>query len=213
MTCICHPRLRRRLCSGTSKESKVIHRKMNIVNFGKEMFAGPSRDYRGTEKTSIKGVLPGSSLSNTPSSYFLSQSLSRVQLFATLWTTAHQYACPSPTPGVCSNSCPLRQWCHPTISSSVTSISFCPQSCLASGSFPTSWLFSLGGQSIGPTTSVLPMNIQDWFILGLISLISLQSKRLSRVFSSTTVQKHQFSGTQLSLWSNFYIHTWLLEKP
>ena len=120
---------------------------------------------------------------------------------------------PSPSPRICSNSCPLSQRCCPTISSSVTSFSFCPQSCLASGSFPMSWLFSLGGQSIGPPTTVLPMNIQDWFILGLTSLISLQSKRLSRVFSSTTVQKHQFFGTQLSLWSNIYIHTWLLEKP
>ena len=121
--------------------------------------------------------------------------------------------CPSPSPRTYSNSCPLSQRCCPTISSSVTSFSFCPQSCLASGSFPMSWLFSLGGQSIGPPTTVLPMNIQDWFILGLNSLISLQSKRLSRVFSSTTVQKHQFFGTQLSLWSNIYIHTWLLEKP
>ena len=123
--------------------------------------------------------------------------------------------CPSPTPEVYTNSCPLSWWCHPNISSSVVPFSSCPQSFPASGSFPMSQLFSSGGQSIGvsASTSVLPMNTQDWFPLGCTSWISLQSKGLSRVFSNTTVQKHQFIGTQLSLQSNSHIHTWLLEKP
>ena len=105
--------------------------------------------------------------------------------------------CPSPTPGACSNSCPLSQWCHPIISSSV--VHFCLQSFLASGSFPVSQIFSSGGQNIGDSAiaSVLPMNIQDRFPLGWTGLISLQSKGLSRVFSNTTVQKHQFFGAQL----------------
>ena len=117
--------------------------------------------------------------------------------------------CPSPTPGVYSNSCPLSQWCHPTISSSVTPFSSCPQFFPASGSFPVSQLFASGGQSIGVSAlaSVLPMNIQDWFPLGLTGLISLLSKELSRVFSSTTVQKCQFFGAQPPLWSNSHIHT------
>ena len=119
--------------------------------------------------------------------------------------------CPSPTPGACSNSCPLSRWCHPTISSSV--ILFCLQSFPASGSFPMNWLFASCGQNIGASASVLPMNIQDWFPLGLTGLIFLQSKGLSRVFSNTTVQKHQFFGAQLSSQSNSLIHTWLLEKP
>jgi len=120
--------------------------------------------------------------------------------------------CPSPTLGVYSNSCPLSQWCHPTISSSVVSFSSCPQSFPASGSFLMSQFFTSGGQSIGVSAWVLPMNIQDWSPLGLTSCISLQSKGLSRVFSNTTVQKHQFFGSQLSLESNSHVHTWLLEK-
>ena len=102
--------------------------------------------------------------------------------------------CPSPTPGVHPNTCPLSQWCHPTISSSVVPFSSCPQSFPASGSFPMSQLFTSGGQSTGvsASTSVLPMNTQDWSPLGWTGWISLQSKRLSRVFSNTTVQKHQF---------------------
>ena len=268
------------------------------------------------------------------------QLLSHVQLFATPWTAACQASCPSPSPGVCSSSCPLNWWCHPTISSSVTLFSFylpsfpasgpflmsqlftsgsqnigdsasasvllkskdsqesspalqfkginssalfllhclalttvpdywkdhavvhslsrvqlfatpwtaacqaslssisrsllkfmsiesvtisssvihfssCLQSFLASVSFPMSQLFASGGQRFGASASalVLLMNIQDWFPLGLTSLTSLLSKGLSRVFSSTTVQKHQFFGTQPSWWSNSHIHTWLLEKP
>ena len=123
--------------------------------------------------------------------------------------------CPSPTPGACSNSCPLSQWCHPTISSSVIPFPSCLQSCPESGSFLMSQLFASGGQSIGASASasVLPMNIQEWFLLGWTGWISLQSKGLSRVFSNTTVQKHQFSGAQLSLWSSSHIHTWLLQKP
>ena len=175
--------------------------------------------------------------------------------------------CPSASPGACPNSCPLSRWCHPTISSSVVHFSSCPQSFPASRSFPMSWLFTSGGPSIGALASVFPMNIQGWFPLGLTGLISLQSKRLSRVFwsiiiwkhqffasggqsigasasasvfpmniqgwfplgltslislqskglsrvfSSPTVWKHQFFRTQPSLWSSSHIHTWLLEKP
>ena len=114
--------------------------------------------------------------------------------------------CPSPTPGVCSNSCPLNRWCHPTISSSVVPFSSCLQSFPASGSFPMSQFLASGGQSIGASASasalVLPMNIQDWFSLGLTGLISLQSKGLLRVFSNTTAQKYQFFSAWLSLWSN-----------
>ena len=123
--------------------------------------------------------------------------------------------CPSLTPRVCSNLSPLSQWCHPTILFSFVLFSSCPQSFPASGSFPVSRLFASGGQSIGASASasVLLMNIQDWFPLGLIGLISLKSKGLSRVFSSTIVQKHQFFGAQPSLWSNSHIQTWLLEKP
>ena len=122
--------------------------------------------------------------------------------------------CPSSTPGVCSNSRPLNWWCHPIISSSVVPFS-CLQSFSASGSFPVNQFFSSGGQSIGVSVlaSVLPMNIQDWFPLGLTGWISLQSKELSRVFSNTTVQKHQFFGAQLSSQSNTHICTWPQEKP
>ena len=123
----------------------------------------------------------------------------------TLWdTNGLQHArppCPSPTPRVYSNSCSLSRWCHPVISFSVVPFSSRLQSFPASGSFPMSQFFPSGGQSIGvsASASVLPMNIQDWFPLGLTGLISLQSKGLLRVFSNTTVQKQQFFGTQLSL--------------
>ena len=108
--------------------------------------------------------------------------------------------CPSPSPGVCSNSCPLSQWCHPTISSSVIPFSSCLQSFQVSVSFPMSQFFISGAQSIGvsASASVLPMNIQDWFPLGWTGWISLLSKRLSRVFSNTTVQKHPFFSAQFS---------------
>ena len=108
--------------------------------------------------------------------------------------------CPSPTPEAYPNSCPSSRWCHPAISSPVVPFSSCPQSFPASESFPMSQLFTWDGQSIGVSVpaSVLPMNTQDWSPLGWTGLISLQSKGLSRVFSNTTVQKHQFFGTQIS---------------
>ena len=123
--------------------------------------------------------------------------------------------CPSPTPGVHSDSRTLSQWCHPAISSSVIPFSSCPQSFPASGPFQMSQLFASGGPIIGvsASASVLPMNTQDWSPLGWIGWISLQSKGLSRVFSNTTVQKHQFLGTQPSSQSNSHIHTWPQEKP
>ena len=123
--------------------------------------------------------------------------------------------CPSPSLGACSNSCPLSCWCHSAISSSVVRFSSWLQSFPASESFSRSQFFESGGQSIGvsASASVFSMNIQDWFPLGLIGWISLQSKGVSRIFSNTPVQKHQFFSAQLSLWSNSHIHTWLLEKP
>ena len=130
-----------------------------------------------------------------------------------LWPHRLQHTrlpCSSSTPGACSNSRPSSQWCHPTIPYSVVRFS-CLQSFTASGSFPMSQFFTSGGQSIGASASasVLVMNFQDWFPLGLTCLISLDSQ----VLSNTTVQMHQFFGTQLSLWSNSHIHTWLREKP
>ena len=124
-------------------------------------------------------------------------------------------SCPSPSPGVHSNLCPSSQWCHPAISFSVVPFSSCPQSLLASESFPMSQLFAWGGQSTGisASASVLQMNTQDWSPLEWTSWISLQSKGLSTVFSNTTVQKHQFFGAQLSSQSNSHIHTWPQEKP
>ena len=123
-----------------------------------------------------------------------------------LWPDRLQHdrlPCPSPVSRVCSNFCPSCWWCHPTMSSSVTSFSSCPQSFPASGSFPMSKLFESSGQSIGTSVSapVIPMNIQGWFPLGLTGLIPLLSKGLSGVFSSTTIWKHEFSPAQSSLWS------------
>ena len=122
--------------------------------------------------------------------------------------------CPSPTPRIYSNSCRPSRWCHPAISSSVVPFS-CPQPLPASRSFPISQLFTWGGQSIGVSASapVLPMNTQDWSPLGWTGWISLQSKGLSRVFSNTTVETHQFFDAQLSSQSNSHIHTWPLVKP
>ena len=121
---------------------------------------------------------------------------------------------PSPSPGACSNSCPLSWWFHPTISSSVVPFSYCPQSFPASGSFQMSQLFTSGGQRIGvsASASVLPMNTQDWSPLGWTGWISLQSKGLSRVFSNTTVQNHQFFSPQPSFWFNSHFCTWQLKK-
>ena len=127
------------------------------------------------------------------------QSLSHVQLFESPWTAA-RLPSPSLNPGTYSHSCPLSQWCHPTISSSVVPFSSHLQCFPASGSFPMCQLFMSGGQSIGvsASASVLPMNIQEWFPLGWTGLITLQSKGLSRVFSNTTVQKHWSFGAQFS---------------
>ena len=139
------------------------------------------------------------------------QSLSHVRHFATHGLQHTRLPCPSPSPRACSNPCPLSRWCHPTISSSVAH--FCPKSFPASGSFIMSQFFISGGQIIWASASVLPINIQGWFTLALTGLSSLQSKGLSRVFSSTTVLKRQFLGTQLSLWFNSHFHMWLLHKP
>ena len=129
---------------------------------------------------------------------------SRSVMSDSLWPHELQHArppCPSPIPRVHPNPCPLSWWCHPTISSSVVPFSSCPQSFPASGSFQMSELFASGGQSIGvsASTSVLSMNTQNWSPLEWTGWISLQSKGLSRVFSNSTVQKHQFFGAQLSL--------------
>ena len=143
------------------------------------------------------------------------QSLSRVWLFVTPWTLKHQTSL-----SITNSQSPLKLmstmwWCHPTISSSVVPFSSHLQSFQASGSFPMSQFFSSGGHSIGvsASTSVLTVSILDGFPLGLTAWISLQSKRLARVFSNTTVQKHQFFSAQLCLESNSHIHTWLQEKP
>ena len=161
---------------------------------------------------------PGSSVHGILQARVL-ECISSVQSLScpTLWPHGPQQArppCPSPTPGVYSNSGPLSRWCHPTFSSCVVPFSSCPQSFPASGSFQMSQFLASGGQSTGSFSfSISPSNEQS----GLISFswtgwISLQSKGLLRVFSNTTVQKHQFFGAQLSLWSNSLIHTWLLEK-
>ena len=142
------------------------------------------------------------------------QSLSHVRLFETQWIAVRQATLSITNFGVYSNSCSLSRWCHPAISSSVVPFSSCPQSLPASKSFPMSQLFAWGGQSIGVSAlaSVLPMNTQGWSPLEWTSWISLQSKGLSRVFSNTTVQKHQCFSAQLSSQSNSHIHTWPLEK-
>ena len=142
------------------------------------------------------------------------QSLGRVGSLRPHGLQHARLPCSSLSPGACSSSCPLNQWCHPTISSSVVPFFSFPQSYPASGSFPMCQFFTSGSQSIGvpASASVLLTHIQHWFPLGLIGLISLQSKGLSRVFSSTTVQKHQLFGTHSSLWSNSHIDTQLLEN-
>ena len=149
--------------------------------------------------------------------WFSSVQFSRsvVSDFATPWIAALQAPCPSPAPGVHSNSRPSSQWCHPAISSSVIPFSSCPQSLPASDSFPMSQLFAWGGQSTGVSAlaSFLPKKSQSWSPLEWTGWISLQSKGLSRVFSNTTVQEHQFFGARLSLQSNSHICTWPLEKP
>ena len=143
------------------------------------------------------------------------QSLSRVRLFATHELQHARPPCPSPTPGAHSDSRPSSQWCHPAISSSVIPFSSCHQSLPASESFPMSQLFAWGGQSTGASASAsfLPKKSQGWSLSEWTGWISLQSKGLSRVFSNTTVQKHQFFSTQLSSQSNSHIHTGPQEKP
>ena len=147
--------------------------------------------------------------------FVIVQLLSLVSLFATAWTAACQPSLSFTISWSLFKHMPLSWWCHSTVSSSVAFFSFCLQSSPASASFPMSWLFTSGGQSTeaSASASVLPRNIQGWFPLGLTNLISLLSKGLSRVFSSTTTQKHLFFGTQPSLWFNSHIHTWLLKKP
>ena len=147
-----------------------------------------------------------------------SDQISRSVMSDSLWPHELQHArppCPSPTPGVHSDSHPSSQWCHPAISSSVVPFSSCPQSIPASESFPMSQTFSWGGQSTGVSAlaSFLPKKSQGWSPSEWTGWISLQSKGLSRVFSKTIVQKHQFFGTQPSSQSNSHIHTWPLEKP
>ena len=149
---------------------------------------------------------------------FSSVHFSRSVVSDSLWPHESPHArppCPSPNPGVHSNSYPSSRWCHSAILSSAVPFSSCPQSLPASESFPMSQLFTWGGQSIGVSAlaSVLPVNTQDWSPLEWTGWISLQSKGLSRVFYNTTVQKHQFFGAQLSSQSNSHIHTWPLEKP
>ena len=141
------------------------------------------------------------------------QSLSHVRLFATYGLQHARLLCPSPTPGAHSNSCPLSQWCHPTISSSVVPSPPAFNLSQHQGLFQSR--VTSGGQSIGfsASASVLPMNSKDWFPLGLTGLISLQSKELSRFFSDTTFGKHQFFGAQFPLESNSHIHMCLLGKP
>ena len=148
----------------------------------------------------------------------VSVQFSRSVMSNSLWPHESQHTrppCPSPTAEVHPNPCPLSRWCHPAISSSVVPFSSCPQALPASESFLMSQLFAWDSQSIrvSALASVLPMNTQDWFLLGWTGWISLQSKGLSRVFSSTTVQKHQFFSAQLSSQSNSHIHTWPQEKP
>ena len=141
------------------------------------------------------------------------RSLTLVSFFATIWTIVHQ----APLPFTISQSL-LKLMSIESMTPSKHLIlccpfSSCPQSFPASGSSPMSQLFASGGQNIGVSASVLPIKSQGWFPFGLTGLISLQSRGFSRVFSSTTIQKHQFLGAQPSLWSNSHIHTWLLEKP
>ena len=140
------------------------------------------------------------------------QSLSHVWLFSTLWTAGHQASLSITTSQSLLKFTSSSQWCHPTISSSVVPFSSCLQSFPSSGSFPRSQFFASGGQSIGASASVLPINIQSWFPLGLTGFDLLVVQEHSTVFSYTTIRKHQFFGAQSSLWSNSHIHTWLLEN-
>ena len=163
----------------------------------------------------IRGVLITMGEKSLTFLYKFSSIAQSCPTIATPWIAARRVSQSITTPGVYSNSCPLSQWCHPTISSSVVPFSSHLRSFPASRSFPMSQLFIWGGQSTGVSTSasVLTMNTRTWSPLEWTGWISLQSKGLSRVFSNTTVQKHQFFGAQLSSQSNSHIHTWPLEKP
>ena len=170
------------------------------------------------ETGSINNMVSGREAQEGEKIFISSAQLSRSVVSDSLRPHELQHArppCPSPTPRVHSDSRPSSWWCHPAISSSVVPFSSCPQSLPASESFPMSHLFVWGGQSTGVSAlaSFLPKTTQGWSPSEWTGWISLQSKGLSRVFSNTTVQKHQFFSTQLSLWSNSNIHTWLLEKP
>ena len=179
--------------------TKYLLRKPNVKNLYKDIW------------------LASKHMKRCPVSFSSVQFSSVTQLCLTLRPHELQHArppCPSPTPRVHSNSRPSSRWCHPAISSSVIPFSSCHQFLPASESFPVSQLFAWGGQSIGvsASASVLPKNPQDWSPSEWTGWVSLQSKGLSRVFSKTTAQKHQFFGAQLSSWPNSHIHTWLLEK-
>ena len=148
-------------------------------------------------------------------SYVVIQSPSHARLFVTPWTAATRSPCPSPPPGVCPSSYPLHRWCRSAISSSDTLFSFYPRSFPASGIFPMSHQFTSDDQNTEASASalVLPVNIQSWFPLVLIGVISLLSKGLSGVLFNTTVQRHQFFGILLSLWFRFHNSTWPLGRP
>ena len=173
--------------------------------------------------SSIHGIFQARVLEWVAISFSRRKSINSVQFSCSvvsnsLWPHESQHArppCPSPTPGIHSDSGPSSQWCYPAISSSFVTFSSCPQSLPASESFPMSQLFAWGGPSTGfsALASVLPKKSQGWSPSEWTGWISLQSKRLSRVFPNTTVQKHQFFGTQPSSQSNSHIHTWPLEKP
>ena len=165
----------------------------------------------------IQSTSPALKMNSLLLSYFKNivvlvvQLLSHVQLFANPWLKPSWFPCPSLSPGIRSNSCPLSRWYYLTTSSCATPFSSFLQSFPASGPFPMSQLFASCGQSIGASASDLP--VKDWFPLGLTSLISLQSKGLSRAFSSTMIRKHQFFSSQPSLWFSFHTCSLLLKKP
>ena len=194
-----HPGLQDSLCSDTSFENRL--------------YLPPEVNYHWLSNNTLCHSSP--KCFSTDSFNISQSSLSVVSSFLRPHGLQRsRFLCPSLSSGACSNSCLLSRWCHPIISSSVVPFSSCPQSFPASeSSFPMSQLFASGGKSIGvsASASVLPMNIENWFPLGLTGWISLQFKGLSRVFSNTTVQKHQFFSAQ-PVWSNSHIHMWLLEK-
>ena len=160
----------------------------------------------------------GVKLWSVPTCYSCCSLFSCLVMSDSLWPQGPQHSrlpYSSISPRVCSDLCPLCWWCHPTILSSVSPFSSCPQSFPALGAFPMSFTFHIREPKYWSlaSASVLPVNIQGWFPLGLMGLSSLLSKRLSRDFSSVKIQKHQFFNPQPSLWSDSHIHTWLLEKP